>query len=707
MKSWKELPTRKNPFRKRNSLKQERDFFVKTGKQTDLITKIKDVHGPSTRIKGNQGRVSKPLSHKANNDELKVGGRLGYFLPHWKTITKSPFILNLIKRGYHIAFQTKPPRKFVVTKPLSLPQHQTALKEIIADMLDRHVVSVVPVTQRGEGFYSKIFLVQKPSGKYRIILNLKPINPYIKYEKFRMESIYSLKNLLIPHGFMASIDLQDAYWHIPIELESQKFLRFAVEMEGRIQHLQFRCLPFGITSAPRIFTKVMGELIGDIHRQGIIVIPYLDDLLIVARTLVDLEEHRQTVLKQLQQAGWIVSKDKSQLTPTQNILFLGFIIDSVQQRILLPQEKVQKIMSEVEKFNTFQTIKIRQIMQLLGLLSSVAPAIQWALMHTRVLQSWMLSKWNKQQDTLDNTVTVEPHIKDSLRWWQTSQHLTQGRLWSIPIQKILTTDASQTGWGAHVNKVQVQGLWNHSMAEQSSNFRELMAVKMAIMSTMHLLESCHVQVQSDNSTVVSYLNRQGGTRSKRLLFLTLEILEIAEHNFLSLTAVHLKGELNVLADQLSRVQTTNTEWSLNQKLFELIVSKWGQPHIDLFANRSNRKCKQFYSLNVMDKPMAIDALAQNWDQSILYAFPPLNLIPIVLQKLLRSQCQMILIAPNWPRRSWYPLLLSMLATQPWEIPVSEDMILVQGQAVVNLERWKLTAWFLKGQSLRVKDCQPE
>ncbi|XP_040215566.1 coiled-coil domain-containing protein 134 isoform X1 [Rana temporaria] len=148
--------------------------------------------------------------------------------------------------------------------------------------LEEQVVVRVPTKEIGGGFYSHIFVVRKPSGKFRLILNLKPLNVSVRYKRFRMDSIYSVKALHPPNCFMASIDLKDAYLHIPIAEDHQRFLRLAIDTGEEVLHLQFRALPFGLSSSPRIFTKVMAEVLAFLRLRGILIVAYLDDLLLFA-----------------------------------------------------------------------------------------------------------------------------------------------------------------------------------------------------------------------------------------------------------------------------------------------------------------------------------------------------------------------------------------------------------------------------------------
>lgn len=100
----------------------------------------------------------------------------------------------------------------------------------------------------------------------------------MKTEHFKLEDLRSAINLIFPDCFMCTIDLQDAYFTIPIHKDSKRFLRFS--FNGKIY--QFICLPFGLCTAPYIFTKIMKVPIQNLRLRGFIIVNYLDDMLIIA-----------------------------------------------------------------------------------------------------------------------------------------------------------------------------------------------------------------------------------------------------------------------------------------------------------------------------------------------------------------------------------------------------------------------------------------
>ena len=93
-----------------------------------------------------------------------------------------------------------------------------------------------------------------------------------------MESLQSIKHLIHKNCFFASVDLKDAYFIIPVAKVHRKYLRF--EWKGNLY--VFTCLCFGLSSAPRIFTKLMKPVVVCLRRQGYTLVIYLDDMLIIA-----------------------------------------------------------------------------------------------------------------------------------------------------------------------------------------------------------------------------------------------------------------------------------------------------------------------------------------------------------------------------------------------------------------------------------------
>ncbi|XP_044144824.1 uncharacterized protein LOC122933830 [Bufo gargarizans] len=251
--------------------------------------------------------------------------------------------------------------------------------------------------------------------------------------------------------------------------------------------------------------------------------------------------------------------------------------------------------------------------------------------------------------------------------------------------------------GGHVDQHLFQGSWVLQDRIRSSNYRELKAVLKTLTAAKHLLKDQHVRILSDNITTVCYLKRQGGTRCPLLQDLADQIFIWAEREVRSISATHLKGSQNSRADFLSRHRIDAGEWNLNKQVFRQVCQLWGYPEIDLFASRGNSQLDCFYSLNPSENPVAVDALAQNWDMKLAYAFPPFPLIPAVLKKMRTSTTTLILVAPDWSKRAWYPILREMSIKDPYPLPDRKDLLTQGPLEHPNLNKLRLTAWILRGK----------
>ena len=163
--------------------------------------------------------------------------------------------------------------------PLINYQHQ---EEEVQKLLAKHaIVMVEPCPLQ---FLSRLFLVTKKDGSFHQVVNLKPLNQSIAKRHFKMEGINMLKDLLLRNDWMASIDLKDAYLSVTVTAEHRKYLCSVWAREA----YEFQCLPFGLSSAPLVFTKLLKLVVGLLRCQGIRLILFLDDMLVLAQSKKDL-----------------------------------------------------------------------------------------------------------------------------------------------------------------------------------------------------------------------------------------------------------------------------------------------------------------------------------------------------------------------------------------------------------------------------------
>ena len=172
-------------------------------------------------------------------------------------------------------------------------------------------------------------------------------------------------------------------------------------------------------------------------------------------------------------------------------------------------------------------------------------------------------------------------------------------------------------------------------------------------------------ISADNTTVVSYINKQGGTHSPNLCVEVWKIFQWCLKCHIVIRIRHIPGKFNVLADRLSRIdKIVKTQWALDQSIANSILHMFKYPNLELFATRFNHKLPLYVSPVLDNQAFAIDAFSMNWNNILAYAFHPTILIPSVLDKISQSQCRIVLIAPLWPLQTLFSEVLQLLVSAP-------------------------------------------
>jgi hypothetical protein len=181
--------------------------------------------------------------------------------------------------------------------------------------------------------------------KFRIFHHLRTINGALEEEEksFKMEHFLRMEKLLSRGMWVEKLDISSAYAHVPIQEESRKYLGFKIEGKN----YRFRTLPFGLSIAPRIFTKILNQMLKNWSNQNILIIGYIDDILIIGKEKKEVELNVDTVKKDLISLGWIIKDQKCILTPVQNLKFLGIEINLNQGYYQIPSDKMKTIITRI------------------------------------------------------------------------------------------------------------------------------------------------------------------------------------------------------------------------------------------------------------------------------------------------------------------------------------------------------------------------
>ena len=351
-----------------------------------------------------------PLGNTENQSPLPlplpsipVGGRLAIFAQNWAEITDDEWVLSLKRKGYRIPFKERPilsPDPTFFQQPLS-----QQLEEEVASLLSKGAVEEkIPECP---GYYSRIFSV---------------LNHFVYTETFKMETQRKVRNAIQLNNWAFSLDLTDAYLHIPIHYWSRKYLRFT--LRGRVY--QFKALPFGLSTSPFVFTRLMIVIATFLRRRTITLHPYLNDWLARNQNRRKLLEHRQFILSLINSLGLIINYEKSDLVPAQVFTFIGMEFLTRINIVRVPQTRQMKILDSVRMVLQKTSVSARDFLSLLGQLNAAADFVMLGRLHLRPLQMSLHNQWKPQKFPLCHQIGMTTKILQHLKWWLQEDLYRQG-----------------------------------------------------------------------------------------------------------------------------------------------------------------------------------------------------------------------------------------------------------------------------------------
>ena len=359
------------------------------------------------------------------------------------------------------------------------------------------------------------------------------------------------------------------------------------------------------------------------HSHGIRLLRYLDDWLVLASSEREAKQAVQSLLSLCHTLGIVINEKKSDLVPSQTAKYLGMTIDTEAGKVFPSLARVEKFLTVAESFCTMDAPLAQLWQVILGHLASLKLLVPHGRPRMRSLQWHPKARWSPESDPPSLPVALPREVKRDLSWWMVRDHLLTGFRFGTPAPDLhLYSDASCLGWGAHLLDQHVSGVWSDQEKLLHINLLEMKALFLGLQSFREDVIGRHVTAMCDNSTVVAYVNKQGGTVSRALCLLASRLLRWTESLDIHLDARYLPGQANVLADLLSRHgQVVGTEWSLHPQVGMSLLRFWGNPSIDFFATSLNVKLTLYCSL--VPDPQAVfeDAFRHPWDDLDLYAFP--------------------------------------------------------------------------------------
>ena len=624
---------------------------------------------------------------------LSLSNPLGRCLSNWKACKPNEWILRTITHGYRLQFARRPPLTSEVIYTPARGRSLATLREEVRTLLDKGAIQKVNLQKSPAGFYSKYFLVEKRGGAMRPILDLRGLNKYLKKFTFKMLTTAALLSRIRRGTWFCTVDLKDAFFHISIYPPHRKFLRFG--LDGQVY--QYTVLPFGMSLSPRVFTKCTHAAIAPLRARGIRLDTYLDDWLISAESREEAARHTDAVVSHLSSLGFVLNLEKSTLVPSQQTTFLGIRLDSTTLSARLSQDRIDNFLACARTLRLGDVVPYNTCLRVSGFMASAIHLVRLGRFYMRPFQRWMLSL-RVSSSMGHQPVRVTQGCIRAIEPWLRAGFLSRGvRMGLILSLKFITTDASRLGWGAIHNGMTAKGVWSDVLRTKHINYLELLAVFLALKRFEPFVRGCHVHVRTDNTATMCYVNKQGGLASPALDRLARSLTLWCDSRLKSIRASHVPGLQNTGADLLSRGRYYYDDWSLHPKVVRQIFGRYGRPDVDLFASEKNAKCARFFSIKGV-APLGLEAFAHDWPKELLYAFPPLQLIRLVLERIRLQGLSVLLVAPGWG--TWRSEITPLLYDHPWRLPPLRDLVSQADGGILHprpaeLDLW---AWPVRGRT---------
>ena len=283
-------------------------------------------------------------------------------------------VRRIIRRGLSWAWFRKPPA-LLQPPPATCPSN---LWPLLLPLITKGVIREVPSQPC---YPSRVFSVPKPQGGKHLIIYLSSLNLHIPCPSLKMLDANMIRHSIPKQAVFTSLDITDAFHHIPIHPKFQKFVAFSIQ--NRL--FFFQRMLFGLNLGPLKFTTVITPALKLLHSLKISASVYIDDWLLWARDPLLLRSQSLKASQLLSSLGFLINEKKSQLSPISAITYLGVHWDGTNHRIRPADKYILKTSRFVARFRRKQSCRRREYQRLLGLLNFAAPLCKTGRLHLRLV----------------------------------------------------------------------------------------------------------------------------------------------------------------------------------------------------------------------------------------------------------------------------------------------------------------------------------
>ena len=469
------------------------------------------------------------------------------------------YIIKGIQEGFRIGFSR---HHYCCPATTNLPsQVPEIIQEHLQTETDLGRMHCLPRGSEAKGIQmSPIGAIPKKNkpGKWRLITDLSsPLGASVndgiskEYSSVRYTSVDHLASLIITEGrgaLLVKADIKEAYRMVPVHPSDQLLLGIGWNDRIYIDKM----LPFGLRSAPIIFSAVADALQWILIKQGIPkLLHYLDDFILIAKVPAIAENQKQILISTCKRLG--VPLEPSKLEgPTTCLTFLGIEIDTVALQIRLPEEKLATLRRELTGVLSRKVISKKALQSITGLLQFASKVVRPGRPFLRRLYALQeVGSHPMHHIRLNNAARAD------ILWWHLFVEKWNGTsmLWDFqkhsPDITVFSDASGSWGCGALWQLNWFNLPWSVHLQDCSIAVKEFIPVVIAAALYGPQWKGKIVQFVVDNIAVVEILNSTYCKDSHLMHLIRLLVFLASFHNFW-FTARHIAGRENILADALSR-----------------------------------------------------------------------------------------------------------------------------------------------------------
>lgn len=563
--------------------------------------------------------------------------------------------------------QPQPPAAVFSNRFASSEDEEFAAAEVRANV-DRGSVLRWPFQGWRPWVVLSLTVARNAVGKRRLVLDARYINLWLRYVPFKFETVFDVVRRGTEGAFMSTWDLKAGYHHVLMAPHMWTLLGFRLQE----QYYVFSCLPFGLSQAPYVFTRIMRCAHEGCVAWGYKLTSMIDDASIVHECRGTAAAHTLAAVWLEAALGFVHAVPKCQLWPEHRQQFLGFVCDWALGQLRVPEQKLQRLAVHATQLG--RVPHETELRSALGLLASCAPALKL----TPLLGRW----WRLTADVhrcvdaqaaraVDFVVSNLHQLNGKTMWQATpllelnaSQALSRASAISSQRTLVLACDASDTAYGAFVSGSEqwrmVRDLSpDEVQADLSSTVREVRGFERALQELDRSGKLCPglvVQIWTDSQAAYASCVRMRGNTSVFAEVKALYLLAWRASVELQFVWVPREHEMLRAADELSKWRD-GSDWRFSrtfarQQLFRVM----GVPDIDCLASAQAHMCPVYYSAMYDGMCAAVEGMLQRWDvwpqrsnrrgKPLCWVFPPVTMIPAVLQKIKRERAEAIIVLPR-------------------------------------------------------------